>query len=1097
MSVWSSACYNIEPLRNCINNLNAKDVLEYPYYLSGVCNFTFGDCGDYHPELSNWLAHDLFSGDRKVWERIRGTISKRKSGTPQERLLFRNTLEATNVRYSGLKAVYWAYAHLTSGEIVLSTNLEEEPFRAHAKVSWELAGVATRANAAAWNSAFETFWPQGGTRWFKAEAQADGAAKAWTTNRSASYRRFGKNPTCLVERASAVYDVRLIPQSEAITDKAEEEILRVRREEGYQAAAKLATDGRVRACSTNPLVVKELATVPHVQVDSGVRWFRQYRFNGGYIYYNSRKREGAIFFKKDHDRLVQMLKSRAQLLKYYANYTNNQPGLNSTMEAKFLELEKLFLDKLDPKDPDFANWVCRAFDVTQFIYLASLADDLWDRASRDQKDKVKKEGLDKYVDIEAALRVVEDEELGVKEALELLKFYKIFPCPDFCVFSAVNSFKEKSSKPNSAQFQVNTAPTPATPSYPITTKDEFWAYTMRSRALVFHATHGYLPGKTLPHAPGELAAYPNMSPGFLKVEHMQYIDFRGAFRFRRYDGCEDELVKDKSTAPTKEEPSDVDRNQVLQYLFDPNFLSQSEVNKVFAMGDLSRFGASDILLRHKPEAKKPGSRLFSMANDPARRQCSELEANIAVYAKHMRGSSQGKSTMDLDASLSKISKCWDPTVEEVLMSFDLAAFSPKQAPELKAFAYDTWAYCFDEPDTLNTRKIFTDSTVKFDMFGISDTWKLEGNDLEGFNARMNTVLHVEIMSYCVYKLKMFGVIQRSADLEVLIDDGLLKLSFPKKDFDRNWRYATRFIEKVYQSFGLEISWDKTFVSQVMCQYLNRVYYDGAEVTPGAKAYMRIGKVAEVAIPTLADELESHAAATRGAIQSGSNHLTAYFAYVFEFWLSIYRWSKYSKAVWGSNDILFRVFLPVGLSGFGMNSLFGLSTNEAFDSLVSALGNCRMIIYAYPKLKPIMEHILKAGVRPMNTEELLRSGTSLRSNLRCLNTRRFANVAKTIIMNRTTNPLLQVVVSLLTDVSVLPTIAALDKVDVMHEVTRTRVWKVGPMPFMEKVVAKLQSSTTAMRVIGPKRVAGILIINRAEARKLIDEATRGIFVKRMY
>lgn len=1043
------------------------------------------------------MAHDLFSKDKAVWTKVRGTISKRKSGTPQERVCFRNTMEATNVRYSGLKAVYWAYAHLTSGEVVLDTNLDEKDFRKHAKVSWDLAGIATRANSAAWNSAFEKFWPEAGARWFKAEAQADGAAKAWTTNRSASYRRLGKTNTCLVEKVSAVYDVRLIARTDAISEEEEEELMKVRNEVGYKAAAAMATDGRVRVATTTAKVVKSLATVPHVQVAKGVRWFRQYRFNGGYIYYNARKREGAIFFKKDHDRLVQMLKSRAQLLKYYANYTNNQGGLNVVMEAKFLELEKLFLDRLDTKDPDFANWVCRAFDVTQFIYLASLANDLWDRAAQDQRDKVKKEGLDKYVDIDAVLKVVDDDSLGVKESLELLKFYKIFPCPDFCVFSAVNSFKEKSSKPNTASFQVDTVATEDTPSTAITTKEEFWAYTMRSRAIVFHATHGYLPGKTLSTAPGELAAYPNMSPNFLKVEHMEHIDFRGAFRYRRYDGCEDELVKDKATAPTKEEPSDVDRNQVLQYLFDPNFLSQREVNKVFESGNLHRFGASEILLRHKPESKKPGSRLFSMANDPSRRQCSELEANIAVYAKHMRGSSQGKSTMDLDASLSKISKCWDPMVEEVLMSFDLAAFSPKQAPELKEFAYETWAYCFGEPDTLNTRKIFTDSTVKFDMFGLNDTWKLEGNDLEGFNARLNTVLHVEIMSYCVYKLKSLGVIGRSADLEVLIDDGLLKLTFPRKNFEVHWRYATEFIERVYQSFGLEISWDKTFVSQVMCQYLNRVYYDGAEVTPGAKAYMRIGKVAEVAIPTLADELESHAAATRGAIQSGSNHLTAYFAYIFEFWLSVFRWSKYSKTMWGSNDLIFRAFFPVGLSGFGMNSLFGLSTNEAFDSLVSGLGNCRMIVCAYPKLQPIIDHVLKAGVRPMNTEELLRSGTSLRTNLRCLNTRRFANVAKNIIMNRTTNPLLKVVVSLLSDTSVIPAVAALENVDVFHEVTRTRVWKIGPMPFMEKVVAKLQSSSTAMRVIGAKKVAGILILNRAEARRLIDEASRGIFVRREY
>lgn len=1193
MSVWRSPCYNIEAPRNTLNNYPEENLKTFPDELKGVFNFNFGDCSDYHPELSERHAATVFKESNEVWTDF--CKRTRTSSRREDPYKFRATICATNVKYSGIKAVYWIYKAIAEEELKIASKLDEEVLNSFIRKLWNYTGPGSRINKNNWKAAGDALWSDAEDEkyatpdWFKAEGTANAFNYLWTANNSPSFKRQKKRTRILVKTprkatyytkarvvaeettiskgfvpkipagkadnpkkrydflAKWVYDCRERPggdedsgarsgstrdvgterETQAGTSDGEEPTgdsdqgTAGRTFSGFHSKAAVTgstgsassgghdagssrksdvSEGATRAGFSRRLL-REVEILPYVQISEKSHRWKMFRFDGGYIIYDERKDEAGIFYTKDHQRVAQMLKSRAQLIKYYSKYAVDDTELNRLMISKFNKLEELFLTTVDVKDADFCNWVCRACDVTQFKYLAGLADDINDKALSDQDAKIAKEGLDRFYPVEEALKVVVDDRFGVKEELELLKFYKLFPCPDFCVYSAVSNFKKKSSAPNPCTWAVPLILTGGE-DYS-TSKEEFRNYTLRNRLITFKETHGYLPGKVVKsddpqvQPPAYLRAYPDVDPLAIALTDVHWIDFKGTFLYRRYDGCEEELVKDKSTAGKIKDDNRWSGNQVLEYLFRDDFKKQKEINDAFREGRLPNISKMEILLRFKAEAKKPGSRLFSMATDEQRRQLSELEANIATYARNCRGSSQGKSDIDMNASLTAMASTLSTQFEELLISFDLAAFSPKMSPEFKEFQYETWAYCFGEDDIMPTLEIFRGNEVVMDLFGLDDRWKLEGNDLEGFNARMNTVMHAEVMGYCVYKLKQIGVISKrvSADLEALIDDGLLKLYFPRDRFHERVNMAVTIIEKIYMSFGLEVSWDKTFVSQIMCQYLNRVYYDGMEVTPGAKAFMRIGKVEDAPVPSLSDELEAVSASARGAIKSGSDHRLAYWAYIWEFTMTLVKWSKYNWEAFKSDDLAFRCLFPISLGGFGINSLYGLSTNSAFNSTVACLANVRMVVFADAEKAAYVNSVLNAGVRDMSLDEVLRAPTAIRSVFRNLNSRRFANSAREYVMAKSSNPFLKYVVRRLTatqEVSMADVIAPLT---VINEFQRSRLAKIDPNDFLEKIVKKLQTSGTAARMLGKGKVVALTLINRSEARVLINEAAKGKFSRR--
>lgn len=1113
MSVWDDPCYSIEPLRNAVNNYPRTSLKAFPKELAGIANFTFGKCETRHGERSERNAFDLFSSDQKSWHGF--VAAGRARGNSDNSILFENTVRQTNIKYAGIRSVYWAYKHFANGDWKTSTTLDYADLKTVAKSIFRISAPASRNPQATYDEYAEVFLPEAldsrTESWFSQEALADSIDKIWTINRKASYKRKKSVKEAIIEKAfrSKVVKAKVGIEEDKLANR---ERLAVRNNlnmaykfdiEGHNKAYKEVMKRVKDNEQISELDAKLTAIYPYEALPTRDGRLLVFRFEGGYILYDKNTKEGGIFFHKDHSRLVNMIKSRAKLIMYYTNYDASDLPLSNIMKRKFFELEKTFFDSYRLNSDIWANTVCRAYDVAQFIFLADLASDMSTRSLEDQWAKVAKEKLDEIVNIRAVIRIVDDESLGVKESLELLKFYKIFPCPDFCIYSVIDTMEEKSKTKNVSSW--DTVLGKNSKGDVITSRDEFKAYSMRNKAITFYDMYGRFPGTLKAEAisngtvPTHMLSYPMISTKVLGISDMQYVDMRGTFAYVRYDAMEDVLVKDKTTAVPahvdKDDPPFFARNQVLQYLFDPKFKSQEAVNNIFRGEKEEIKKHLEIEIALKAEAKKPSSRPFGMATDVARRQLSEFERNVAEFVTHQRGSSQGKSDLELDSKLASLARTPDLVNTEIMMSFDLAAFSPRMSTDFKRIGYEVWSEVFGEDDIMPIMEIFNSARVRFKKFDVDDSFNFDGDDMEGFNGRMNTSLHADLMGYAVYKLKELGLVKENADLEVLIDDGLLRLIVAEQRGGEKWKTAVKIIEMVYNAAGLEISWDKTFVSEVMCQYLNRVYYDGIEVTPGAKAFLRIGKLSTAAVPTLADEIASISATARGAIKSGSDHLLAYMGYCIEIYHTIRRWSGHRNDLGSTSNLAFMCFVPVGLGGLGISTLFGLSTNENYVSIHSGVAAMKMICHRFSSFVTLSDKILNAGMRPMEDESILRSPFSMRTVYRTLNTRRFANAAKAIVTNKAVNPFFKAIVQVSRSDNVDFALATISSLSVINEIQRQKLYAMSPLSFVEKVIGKLQTSGTAARLVGNVRCAALLMINKSEAKQLVKEMVLGIFSKR--
>lgn len=1108
MSVWTSPCYSIEPLRNAANNLPLTCLDVFPEELSGIANFKFGECEVRHPERAGKCAGDYFRSNPDAWGKF--TRGGKRNLIGGEAVRFRNTLGQCNVKYAGIRCVYWAFKKFRSEE--WGTEKKHDTLEAQeiAGTIFSLSASAARQRQEIYDKHKE-FYEQASDEkgnWGRSEEIADAVRFLWTFKSSAKRRQLRKKHSVLYKSilGAKIKHAKIDQERETIIPSEAQVIIPMRGIKFDVDAAKEAHK-TIKSRIKKKLPVSRadatrISTLTYFEYPSRGSRLIIFPYKGGMILYDRVLGEGGFLIEKDHDRLVQMLQGDAKLKKYYSKYSRAEPELCVKLKEAYEDLMDIAIEGMDEGSDFKCNRVCRAFDVCQFLFLARLANDINDTAIKTQEKKILDEDLDDIIDIDATMKIIDDADLGVKECLELAKFSKIFPCPDFCIYSVIDGVQKKSENSHPVANRVELGVRDGVTI--IADEDEFEMYSLRNRLINFYDVHKFLPGtlRTLEGqtTPSHLLSYPNVPIARIQISDMEFIDIKDTFLYRSYDGCESELVKDKVIAPTTqvgdetklEEFSNVERNQVLKYLFSKSFKTQGEICEMAISGELFSEWKSWIFLALKAEAKKPGSRPFMMATDEMRRLISEAEANIATYVTSQRGSSQGKSDKELAERMAMLADTPFHRDGKIatLFAFDLEGFSPKQNIKFKQRAMKSWSHVFGKREFDSCVKIFTETTLNFKKFDVDDTWKMVGNDLEGFHGRLNTSAHIDLMGYAVYKLKQLGYAEGTAGLEVLIDDGLLRIELKADKTEKVTAEATKVLDKVYQFAGQQISWDKTFVSRVLTQYLNRVFYDGIEVTPGAKAFMRIGKKQEAAIPTLVDELMSHASTARGAIQSGSDHILAYYEYVYECVKSMTRWGLKVHNREHIDRVSFASFVPVGMGGLGICSLFGIATNESFNSMQSGIANMKMICHRFPKYVKMANTYLNAGVRSMDAEMILRNPTAWRTKLRCLNLRRFENAAKAKIIKSSTNALIDTATRGDFDDIDTAIVNSITLTRDLSEIKRKLLWDMSIQSYIDTIVGKLQNSTTAASLIGMKMCFAIHLANKSEARVLLEEMTTG-------
>jgi len=586
--------------------------------------------------------------------------------------------------------------------------------------------------------------------------------------------------------------------------------------------------------------------------------------------------------------------------------------------------------------------------------------------------------------------------------------------------------------------------------------------------------------------PEHLLPYPELEITKITIEDMAFIDLEGTFQWVDYDGIEHEIVKDKTTAPTSTDKSmhrnPSERIQVYKYMFDESFIPQASVESQF-YSDNEQW-AKNINIAWKPESKKPDSRLFGMCNDPDRRVLSVVEANIAAYLKSKPGSSVGMADHDLFKKMHELYNRSEIDTDKLMISFDLKAWSPQMSPDFKELMLKKWAIAFGKPHLTKIMKIFNERDLKVDKLGHVDSFKSIGVDIEGFNGKLNTDGHIDIMGYLAYKMRKADIFEAPVNFLALIDDGLMEVAVPNDKYDARVDKIVQVVNEGYPAFGHEISWDKTYFSRTFSMYLNEIVLDGQRITPGIKSYLKVGVPQALPVENLMDELMAHASTTRGAIKAGTDHNVAYDGYIIEYYISLKRWSGYSKL--NVRDMVLRTFLPFSLSGFSINSIFSLSTNETFDTFESCAASCFIIGKVFPDIMPWFNKVFNRDAEEMDPGIMLRNPRSFHFGLKCLTNQRFASLARGVILKKSVHPYIREISRQIDQLGEFGFDGIISGSQCIHNVVRELLWKMDPRSVVETLVGKLADSNTAAMLIGYKRVLSLRMLYRADARKVINK-----------
>jgi hypothetical protein len=165
---------------------------------------------------------------------------------------------------------------------------------------------------------------------------------------------------------------------------------------------------------------------------------------------------------------------------------------------------------------------------------------------------------------------------------------------------------------------------------------------------------------------------------------------------------------------------------------------------------------------------------------------------------------------------------------------------------------------------------------------------------------------------------------------------------------------------------------------------------------------------------------------------------------------------YSLNIDDINRLKNKSYIPIGMGGLGLCSLFGLATNESFNSMQAGIANMKMICHRFPKYANMANTYLNAGVRNMDNESVLRNPTAFRTKLRCLNLRRFENAAKAKIIMSSTNALIETVNSGKYDNVDEAILRVIESTKDLSEVKRKLLWDLSIKSYIDTLVGKLSS-----------------------------------------
>jgi hypothetical protein len=683
-----------------------------------------------------------------------------------------------------------------------------------------------------------------------------------------------------------------------------------------------------------------------------------------------------ILHRKDTERLERLLKGYGLAKFHIHNYSIMSEFDRQKVVATFNSIMDHLFQRIPKLNMESAQLLCRSFDVAYFTYLAHVSSDVDTLSLAEQQEKARKEGLNQIIDIPYIVDLVKD--FPIRDAIELLQFYKIMPQPDFDEYSATYRQQELYKKKNT-----------------ISDEDLFLAIKRHHKLLMikaYYSRHKVCPGivRDEENLPKWANNYPNINPSIIQSHEVDEIDIAGHFIYMDHMlDCFD-LIKDKAICPL--EINDVktirDINMLpvnkKNYLLD--MISRPEPVSTAVFRDKFKDLFIDVKVEDKAEAKKPNGRWFMEAHSDVRLVLSEYELSVANYGKHLEGFMQGKGLIEKQKMMNHISEATeaDMGVTELFISFDINKWSPRMPIEVHKFLDEQWSEAFGMPFIKDVSRIFTDGDLHYVKNKIHHVLKKTGSDFEGFAGRKLTMFHLAVMHAATDILKAEKLIQGNTRYACQIDDGVLRVTVKTHDIQNTVKKIRKRLGEIWLAAGIEISWDKTFISRNFVTFLNEIRYQGRSIGNGMRAFVKLTNNAEVPVPSILNDIAVAESTIRGAIVAGQTPMVAYFTYIFLVYDVVNKWKAKTFQILDRHHPMF--FAPVGLGGLGVSNLMSLMGALEHDAFQVGLSNLKMIWHRFPNTKASVKDILQQKIQSnseersvVNPNSIIRVGKTFRSD----------------------------------------------------------------------------------------------------------------------
>lgn len=713
--------------------------------------------------------------------------------------------------------------------------------------------------------------------------------------------------------------------------------------------------------------VVEGKVMPKIETREARRLWKGDVYLHGHLLFLVDRKTTYVLTREDVDRIDGMLRGIANSNFYFNTY--GQMTMENRLKLvgaynRYVETLCNICKNISYKG---AQWLCRGLDVAYFIGLARYSSDIDDVSYKQQLAKATKDDLHKILDCVAISELVTA--LPIKEGLEVLLTYKILPSADFDYFGAAERQRREYALQNS-----------------ITDTDLFELIMKNHKRLMikaYHARHGVCPGvldNADPTVNWEIA-YPSVNPDLVTLDKVEDVVFTGQFMYADHTLDVFDMVKDKAICPLGIEAiryeSDLrklerkDRNHLL------NVVTRTEP---ISMVNL-RHGV-DKLYWHiktddKAEAKKPFGRWFMENHTDARLVMSEYEMSIANYGKYLEGYVLGKSIRDKQKTMNHVTEALGAEGEstQVFVSLDVNKWSPHMPIEIQRALNRQWSDAFGQEHILQLDKLFLEGDLHYVKRKVHHVLKKTGNDYEGLSGKKLTFYHLAVMHTAAMLLKERKIVHGTSRFAVLVDDGVVRVSLKTDKLQENVNLLRKQMAKIWAAAGIEISFDKTFISTEFAIFLNEIRYSNRAINCGVRAIVKMTNYVETVAANITEDIQKCESTARGALVAGAVLTVVYWLYCVLILDTVRKWATQQHQF--NEDLTLWLFTPVGLGGLGVSNALTLIGSLDFDGLQTGMSNLFLLTHRIPSLLKKVNSIMNQEMRIMPSQLMVTNPTAIR------------------------------------------------------------------------------------------------------------------------